>query len=70
MSKVAKQDAFFFLYSYDFLEGYLPGCGRSTHTVESYRDTLTLFKRFATEEKGNDIRSFTFNDCKIGRAHV
>lgn len=63
MSKVAKQDAFFFLYSYDFLEGYLPGCGRSTHTVESYRDTLTLFKRFATEEKGNDIRSFTFNDC-------
>ena len=80
MNNKPQPNAFFFLYSYDFLEMYLPGCGRSTHTIESYRDTLTLFKRFVTIEKRLDLRRFTFNDCtcdfvfsfldwlKIGRA--
>ena len=63
MSKIIQTNVFFFLYSYDFLEMYLPGCGRSTHTIESYRDTLTLLKRYVTTARGLDIRRFTFNDC-------
>ncbi|NCB71820.1 MAG: integrase, partial [Clostridia bacterium] len=63
MSSKPLSNVFFFLYSYDFLEMYLPDCGRSTHTIESYRDTLTLFKRFVTTVKGLDIRRFTFNAC-------
>lgn len=63
MSKKLQPNVFFFLYSYDFLEVYLPDCGRSPCTIESYRDTLTLFKRFMTTAKGLDIRKFTFNDC-------
>lgn len=63
MSKFTKPNIFFFLYSYDFLEMYLSGCGRSVHTIESYRDTLTLFKRFVTTARGLNIRKFTFNDC-------
>ncbi len=63
MSKFTKTNIFFFLYSYDFLEMYLSSCGRSVHTIESYRDTLTLFKRFVTTARGLDIRKFTFNDC-------
>ncbi|NCB97707.1 MAG: integrase [Bacteroidia bacterium] len=63
MNRKPQSNVFFFLYSYDFLEMYLPDCGRSTHTIESYRDTLTLFKRFVTIGKGLDIRRFTFNDC-------
>lgn len=63
MSGITKTNVFFFLYSYDFLEMYLPDCGRSKHTIESYRDTLTLFKRFVITEEGMDIRRFTFNDC-------
>jgi integrase/recombinase XerD len=62
MSGIIQTNVFFFLYSYDFLEMYLPGCGRSTHTIESYRDTLTLFKRYVTTAKGLDIRKFTFKD--------
>jgi len=62
MSGTIQTNVFFFLYSYDFLEMYLPGCGRSMHTIESYRDTLTLFKRFVTTAAGLDIRKFTFND--------
>lgn len=65
MSEIIKTNVFFFLYSYDFLEMYLPGCGRSTHTIESYRDTLTLFKRFVTIAEGLDIRKFTFKDCSF-----
>ena len=63
MSGIPHTNVFFFLYSYDFLEMYLSGCGRSMHTIESYRDTLTLFKIFVTTAKGLDIRRFTFNDC-------
>lgn len=63
MSRTIPTKVFFFLYSYDFLEMYLPSCGRSIHTIESYRDTLTLFKRFVTITKRLDIRNFTFNNC-------
>lgn len=63
MSRINQTNVFFFLYCYDFLEMYLPSCGRSTHTIESYRDTLTLFKRFLTTEQRLDVRSFTFKDC-------
>ena len=62
MNGIIQTNVFFFLYSYDFLEMYLPGCGRSTHTIESYRDTLTLLKRYVTTARGFDLRRFTFND--------
>lgn len=54
----------FFAYSFEFLEVYLPSqVGRSANTVESYRDTLTLFKRFVTEVRRTRLRDFTFADC-------
>lgn len=65
MSTSSSSNTFFFLYSYDFLEVYLPDCGRSKHTIESYRDTLTLFKRYVQRVMGLDIRGFKFHDCTV-----
>lgn len=54
----------FFSLTYDFLERYLPRqVGRSGCTVESYRDALTVFRRFALEERGLSVSKMTFGDC-------
>ena len=40
----------FFSMTQEFLETYLPSqCGRSGHTVESYRDALSLFRRYIVD---------------------
>ena len=52
--------SFFFSYSFDFLNRYLPACGRSSRTIESYRDTLTVFKDWLTEVKGTAVTDFSF----------
>ena len=57
-------DKLFFSLTYDFLGRYLPKqIGRSNCTVESYRDALTVFRRFALQERGLPISKMTFGDC-------
>lgn len=57
----------FFSLTFPFLEEYLPvHIGRSPNTVESYRDTLTVFRRFVLEEKGISVGKFLFSDCTRG----
>ncbi len=54
----------FFSMTYEFLETYLPRqCGRSPHTVKSYRDALSLFRRYVLDELGISIAKFTFGEC-------
>lgn len=54
----------FFSMTYEFLEVYLPKqCGRSPHTVESYRDALSLFRRYILNTVGISIGKFTFAAC-------
>ena len=54
----------FFSMTLEFLETYLPRqCGRSPHTVESYRDALSLFRRYVVNALGVSMRSFTFAEC-------
>ena len=54
----------FFSMTYEFLEVYLPNqCGRSPHTVESYRDALSLFRRYIFNALGTSIAKFTFAEC-------
>ncbi len=50
--------------TYEFLAVYLPKqCGRSPHTVESYRDALSLFRRYVLHALGESIATFTFAAC-------
>jgi len=54
----------FFSHTFPFLEEYLSiHIGRSSNTVESYRDTLTVFRRFVLEELDVSISKFLFSDC-------
>lgn len=54
----------FFSMTYEFLHTYLPKqCGRSPHTVESYRDALTLFRRYIVSFVGDSLAKFTFAEC-------
>jgi site-specific recombinase XerD len=62
--KTNDQSPLFFSMTYEFLEVYLPKqCGRSPHTVESYRDALSLFRRYIAEMVGISIGKFTFAEC-------
>jgi len=54
----------FFSMTQEFLETYLPRqCGRSSHTVKSYRDALSLFRRYVVDVIGITMGSFTFAAC-------
>lgn len=56
-------DRLFFSRTSDFLDVYLvKQCGRSEKTRESYRDSLTVFKRYVLTT-GKDILSFLYTDC-------
>ena len=58
------REPLFFSMTYEFLQTYLPKqCGRSPHTVESYRDALTLFRRYIVNVVGGSIARFTFAEC-------
>ena len=52
---------YFLDYSLLFLEDYLPKRGRSVHTINSYRDTLTIFKDWL-EATGKNFTSFKFSE--------
>ncbi|HDH28321.1 MAG TPA: integrase [Euryarchaeota archaeon] len=59
-----RSDLLFFSMTYEFLEVYLTKqCGRSPHTVESYRDALSLFRRYILNTVGISIGKFTFAEC-------
>lgn len=48
----------------EFLETYLPlQLGRSPKTIKSYRDSLTVFRRYLYDECNHSIASFRFDDC-------
>lgn len=54
----------FFSKTWDFLNVYLiKQVGRSPATVESYRDSLTVFKDYIVDELKESIGSFRFSDC-------
>jgi len=58
------ESALFFSLTWDFLNVYLPDqVGRSTHTVESYGDSLTIFRRFLNEKQRVSLSKFLFSDC-------
>jgi len=62
--KTSKQYQLFFSLTWDFLNKYLPTqAGHSPATVESYRDSLSLFRRFIVGEHHKSIASFRFSDC-------
>ena len=58
-------ETMYFLYSFEFLEVYLVRLGRSPYTIESYRDSLTLFKRYIVETRKLKLASFSFEDCTV-----
>jgi site-specific recombinase XerD len=58
------QSALFFSRTWNFLNEYLPKqAGHSHETVESYRDSLTLFRRFLTDYQKKTIAKYSFSDC-------
>jgi len=62
-SKSNGSDLFFSL-TWDFLNEYLPKkAGHSHATIESYRDSLSLFRRFLTDTQQKSLAKFKFSDC-------
>ena len=54
----------FFSMTYEFLDIYMvKQMGRSPDTIESYRDALTLFRRYVLHELNISITKFTFAQC-------
>jgi len=60
----SSQSLLFFSLTWEFLNEYLPlQAGRSPATIESYRDSLTVFRRYLTQERRISISKFGFVDC-------
>jgi len=58
------QTKLFFSQTWYFLNEYLPKqAGNSPATVESYRDSLSIFRHFLTENLHKSIATFKFSDC-------
>lgn len=56
-------DHLFFSRTRDFLDIYLSKqCSRSPYTVKTYRDALTVFRRYVTHQ-GISLKRFSFEDC-------
>ena len=47
----------------DFLDVYIPQDSPSAKTVKTYRDGLTVFRRYVCDEKHLSISRFRFEDC-------
>jgi len=58
MKKLDKK--LFFSMTKDFLDIYIPQDSDSEKTVKTYRDGLTVFRRYILEEKNLSINEFTF----------
>jgi site-specific recombinase XerD len=54
----------FFSKTLDYLNNYLPRQAlKSSHTIETYRDALTVFRRYVTDNKNVSLKKFRFEDC-------
>lgn len=54
-----KINQLFFGYTCEYFNIYLKKqCSRSNHTIESYRDALTIFRKFVTDIQGISIKKF------------
>lgn len=54
----------FFIHTWNFLNVYLTKqTGRSPETIESYRDSLTIFKNYIVKEMDKSIGTFLFSEC-------
>ncbi|ACV63055.1 integrase family protein [Desulfofarcimen acetoxidans DSM 771] len=54
----------FFSMTLEFLETYLPRqLGRSSKTIKSYKDSLTVFRRYLYDECHISVAAFKFADC-------
>jgi site-specific recombinase XerD len=54
----------FFSRTAEFLDNYLVNqTAKSPCTVRSYRDALTVFRRYVYNDKGFSIAKFSFRDC-------
>lgn len=54
----------FFGYTCEYFNVYLKKqCSRSYHTIESYRDALTVFRKFITDYKAWSIKKFLIKEC-------
>ena len=65
---MSDKTVYFFDYSILFLQDYLPKCGRSVHTISSYKDTLTIFKNWLVET-GKDFTKFEFKSVTVDLVH-
>lgn len=64
MSKARIVEKLFFSKTQDFLDHYLPKqAKKSRNTVETYRDALTVFRRYLHDDLNISIRRFQFEDC-------
>ncbi len=53
----------FFSMTLDFLDIYIPQDSPSSKTIKTYRDGLTVFRRYVSDEMDISIRKFSFRDC-------
>jgi len=53
----------FFSMTRDYLEKYIPQDYNSAKTIQSYKDGLTVFRRYICGEKNLSVGKFTFDDC-------
>lgn len=54
----------FFSMTLEFLETYLPRqLGRSPKTIKSYKDSLTIFRRYLLEKFKISVSAFKFDEC-------
>jgi len=59
-----KNKTLFFEYISQYLNVYcLKQASKSVHTIESYRDNLTVFRKFILEVKHKKIKQFYMEDC-------
>lgn len=63
MSRTLGKELFFSM-THDFLNVYLiQQNNKSSHTVDAYRDGLTIFRRYVCVGKSIPLQSFIFSDC-------
>ena len=64
MSRKKTEQKLFFSKTLDFLEHYLPEQAlKSRNMIETYRDALTIFRKYITDTLCLSICSFRFEDC-------
>lgn len=66
MRKKINSNELFFNWTNEFLYSYLAKTlSRSSHTVESYTDGLTIFRRYLWDEKGISMTRFKVTDLTV-----